>query len=498
MKDTEWIESFEVAKGGVYGDLLSVRTEERELTVGLLTVGFFEYWRMFPDTLRANVEQDMARVYGHLQARVGRVVWPGLTHTLDTADEAGRMLARERVDLIVYVAGTYCPDYMAIQALSHIRHVPVVMFNTQERPEIELDGNYEHIIRNSGLIANLQLAATFRKMGWYRDLKVVVGTLDEDAAYEEIRKYVQAYQVYLALKQTNIGVVGHVFRGMYDFEYDKTMIKGTLGPNVIAIQIDHLLEQFGQAQEAEIAAVVAETKRKFAIVGLGEDDISRSAKFYCALRGTIERFRLDAVTLLGQHYTEEKTGTTSYLANTLLHEEGRYVVNTEGDIHGLIMMVIMRRLSGQMPTYAEWGEYDESLNAILMVHHGYANPNYAADRQTVKVNRSPEQWGLQGKGFGFEYTLRAGVVTVAHLIIDADGYKMLIVKGEALPVKANIPCEEITAVVRFGQPIKSFLKALIKEGFAHHCIIAYGDLTEELGLIAGFMGIRKVEYGRGD
>ena len=104
------------------------------------------------------------------------------------------------------------------------------------------------------------------------------------------------------------------------------------------------------------------------------------------------------------------------------------------------------------------------------------------------------QWGLQGAGFGFEYTLKPGVVTISHLIVDAEGYKMLIVCGEALDIADNIPCEEITAVVKFPVPIKAFLAELIKEGFAHHCIIGYGDLTEELSYVADFMGIRKVTY----
>lgn len=492
----EVIESFETAKGSVFGDLLTEKVADRPLKIGLVTLGFFEYWRMFPGTLKENVTADMTRLYERLAAELhgDRVVWPGLIDTLDAAEAAGHKLAEEGVDLIVYAAGTYCPDYMAIQTLENFRHLPVLLFNTQNEGRINLKTNYENILRNSALIANLQLAATFRKMGWFGGLKVVVGAIGDDDAYAEMGRYIRAYKAYVRLRSVNIGVVGHVFRGMYDFEYDKTMIKGTLGPNIISIQVDHLLDQFGSATEEEIAEVAAETKRRFSIVGLGEDDIGKSARFYVALRNTLERFRLDALTLLGQHYVEQKTGTTSYLANTMMHEEGKYVVNTEGDVHGLIMMTLMRQLGGEVPTFAEWGEYDEKLNALLMVHHGYANPAYARDRGTVKVNRSPEQWGLQGAGFGFEYTLRPGTVTVGHLIIDAEGYKMLIIRGEALDIPENIPCEEITAVVKFPVPIKTFLAELIKEGFAHHCIIAYGDLTEELSYIADFMGIRKVVY----
>jgi len=493
---TEIIESFEAAKGNVFGDLLTTRVKDKPLRIGLITLGFFEYWRMFPETLRANVVADLTCVYDQLREYLEQdeVIWPGLIDTLDSAEAAGQELARQQVDLIVYVAGTYCPDYMAIQALEHIRHVPVVLFNTQHTNKINLRTNYENILRNSALIANLQLAATFRKMGWYPDLKVVVGSIKDTAAYEEMTKYIRAYKAYLSLKSTNIGVIGHVFRGMYDFEYDKTMIKGTLGPNIISIQVDHLLEQFNKATDEEIKIIEAETRSRFNIVGLSDDDIYKSSKFYVALKNTLERFRLDALTLLGQHYVEQKTGTTSYLANTVMHEEGKYVVNTEGDVHGLIIMTLMNKLSGKIPAYAEWGEYDEELNALLMVHHGYANTDYATNRSTVRVNRSPEQWGLQGAGFGFEYTLKPGEVTISHLIIDAEGYKMLIVKGQVLHIPQNIPCEEITAVVQFSTPIKSFLAALIKEGFAHHCIIGYGDLTEELSHVADFMKIRKVIF----
>ncbi|WP_141504745.1 hypothetical protein [Paenibacillus luteus] len=493
---TETIESFETAKGNLFGDLLTTRVASKKLKVGLITLGFFEYWRMFPETLKANVTADMTCVYNNLRNNLDldEVIWPGLIDTLDAAEAAGKELASQQVDLIVYVAGTYCPDYMAIQALEHVRHVPVVLFNTQHHNKINLDTNYENILRNSALIANLQLAATFRKMGWYPDLKVVVGSINDHAAFEEMTKYIRAYKAYLSLKTTNIGVIGHVFRGMYDFEFDKTMIKGTLGPNIISIQVDHLLEQFSKAADVEIETIIEQTKNRFNIVGLNEDDIYKSSKFYVALRNTMDRFRLDALTLLGQHYVEQKTGTTSYLANTMMHEEGKLVVNTEGDVHGLIMMTLMNMLSGKVPAFAEWGEYDEELNALLMVHHGYANTEYATDRNTVKVNRSPEQWGLQGAGFGFEYTLKPGEVTISHLIIDAEGYKMLIVKGQALSIPKNIPCEEITAVIQFGTPIKPFLAALIKEGFAHHCIIGYGDLTEELSYVADFMGIRKVIY----
>ena len=53
-------QSFAVADGDTFGDLLSKeRIRSRQgIKIGLLTGGFFEYWRMYPGTLKEMVETD--------------------------------------------------------------------------------------------------------------------------------------------------------------------------------------------------------------------------------------------------------------------------------------------------------------------------------------------------------------------------------------------------------------------------------------------------------
>lgn len=487
------IKSFEESNGIVFGDLLSERIQEEELKIGLFTGSFFEYWRMYPETLEKTVTQDMTIVYDNLKNHFTNVYWPGVIDTIDKAEAAGKLFEKEQVDIVVYIAGTYCPDYMSIQTISHVKNAELIIFNGQVHKNINLKGDYEDTLRNSGLISISQLSGALRKMGWNKRFKVVVGTHDEQEVYREIKRYADSYKVFKHLQDLNIGFIGHVFRGMYDFEYDKTKLKGILGPNVINIQISHLLDEFENVCGEDVKKLAAETKSRFRIVGLDEDDIARSTRLYFALKTVIEKFRLDAICLLGQHYIEQKTGATSYLANMLFHEEGKYMAVTEGDIHGLIVMCIMNKLSGKTPLFAEWGEYDEDNNAILFMHHGFGDPNNAKSFGDITINKSPEQWGLQGHGFNMEFAAKPGTVTMAHIITDIDGYKMIILKGEALDI-STIPCEEIHALIKIGKPVKEFIKELLYEGFSHHAIIGYGDMTEELGYIADFMGIKKVIY----
>ena len=94
-------QSFEVADGDTFGDLLSrsrVRSGEG-VKVGLLTGGFFEYWRMYPGTLKEMVEKDNKIVLDRLSTN-HHVVYPGLVDTMDAADEAGRRVPSPATTLI--------------------------------------------------------------------------------------------------------------------------------------------------------------------------------------------------------------------------------------------------------------------------------------------------------------------------------------------------------------------------------------------------------------
>ena len=93
------LESFEVAKGDTFGDLLSrerIRSDEK-LKIGLLGGGFFEYWRMYPGTLKETIERDARVVLDRLSKKY-QIIYPGLVDSVDTADEAGRRFLEEKID----------------------------------------------------------------------------------------------------------------------------------------------------------------------------------------------------------------------------------------------------------------------------------------------------------------------------------------------------------------------------------------------------------------
>ena len=487
-------QSFEVADGDTFGDLLSrsrVRSGEG-VKVGLLTGGFFEYWRMYPGTLKEMVEKDNKIVLDRLSTN-HHVVYPGLVDTMDAADEAGRRFRDEKVDLIVVTERTYIPDIYIHQALSHTPGIQLLLYISQSGDNFDLRGDYEQTLRNSGLMSIVQLVAGFRKMSLYEHVEVVVGSIHDNDAYDQIDRYIDVVGIYKQLKFMTIGVIGHVFRGMFDFEYDKTTVKGRLGPEVLQIQIKQLMDLWHATppDDSAVQGLVKKVNTTCQVDGVSDGDITGAARVAVALQKLASRFHLDGLVLLGQHHVEAETKATSYLGMAELHADGRCPSMTEGDVLGLIMMKILRHLTDCTPFFGEWGEFDIKRNALMLLGHGYADPTQAKQGTTPKVCPSPEQWGLEGNGFNLEMTFDPGPVTFGHFICDPKGWRMLISGGEILDLPA-LPINEVSMLVRVDRPIKEYIEVLTKRGFAHHCIAARGDVRKQLGQLADLMGMEKV------
>ena len=487
-------QSFAVADGNTFGDLLSKeRIRSRQgIKIGLLTGGFFEYWRMYPGTLKEMVETDNRVVLDRL-SKNHEVIYPGLVDTMDSADEAGRRFRDEQVNLVIVTERTYVPDIYVHQALAHTPGIPLLLYISQSEDEIDLECDYEQSLRNSGMMSTIQLVAGFRKMDLYEYVEVVVGGIHDDEAYRQIDGYIDVVTLHRQLKSMTIGAIGNVFRGMFDFEFDKTGVKGKLGPEVMQIQIGQLVD-FWKATSAEdprVRALVDNVKSLYDVQGVTDADIVGAARVAAALKALVEHLHLDGLVLLGQHHVEAETKATSYLGMAELHAEGSCLSITEGDVLGVIMMKILRHFTGRTPFFGEWGEFDVKRNAMMLLGHGYADPTQAKKGTVPKVYPSPEQWGLEGNGFNFEMTFDPGPVTFGHFICDPGGWRMLISGGEILDLPP-LPIHEVTMLVKVERPIKEYIEVLTKGGFAHHCIAVRGEVRRQLEQLADLLGMEKV------
>lgn len=480
------VKSFEEANGNSFGDILSEKRVSKKVKIGLFTGGYFEYWRMFPETLEKNVTSDMERVKENFKKKFDNIVFSGMVDTLDAADEAGKLFKKEDIDILVIAYGTYLPDFMTMHVINQLPNVPVVFFSVQNDERIDLKSSYEHSLRNSSTIGIAQITGTMRKLG--RDYKIVVGSIDDERAYKKIAVYVKAKQAILHIKEANIGVIGNVFRGMYDLELSKTFLKSAFDVNVIYIQSGHLLAEWEQVEDSEVKEVADKLLKRFKKRDVTDDDVMRAIKLAIAMQRLAERFRLNAMCFLDQHFLQKQTRTTARIGASLIMENTDITVACEGDLGGLVTMMLMKSISGEDALMAEWGEYDAELNSCLVMGHGIGVPSLAKSDDCITLTRTPEEWGFEGGGLNYELIVKPGDVTVAHVIETPDGYKMIVSPAKSVDLDP-LPYSELHAMVQVKTPIKEYLEAVLDSGVTHHCIVGISDMSEELLMTAELLGI---------
>jgi L-arabinose isomerase len=484
------VESFEVTRGKPSGDLLSEKKMESGPRIGFLATAYFEYFRMY-SKLKAECTRDMKLVANRLSAK-HTIVYPGLVTTLDESNRAGRLFRNEKIDMLIVTESTYTTDYMIHQVLHHLpSDIPILIYVSQMHDIIDFKSTYEVALRNSGPMALMQLVCGFKKMKKYSHFEVVVGSIHDDETYREIDRFIRVRTTIEELKNWTIGVIGHVFRGMYDFQYDKTALEGKLGPHVLELQsahLNHIMKEL-PADHQRVHDLKAKVYRDFDIRVLNDEEVTRAAHLAVSLVELVERYRIDGLAVLGQHYIERLFNSTCHLGVSEILRTDRALAVTEGDVLGLTMCKVLKDFTGHMPFFGEWEEYDRELNALLLLGHGFVDPRIVKEKKPIVVPFC-EQWGFEGNGFGFQASFKPGPVTMSHLSYDAEGWRILITGGEALDMPRFERWGESAMVVQVDKPVKEYFRELIKLGFPHHAITVYGNVRDTLEVFAEQMEIQ--------
>ena len=498
--ENQFIKSFEIAGDGAVGDIVSKsrKTAGRKLKVGLLPLSWFEWWPMYPESgMMEQILADSDRFVARMKEKFGDqyelVVPEGHVDTLDKAYDAGAFFKAAGIDVIVIDESTYITDFIPIQAIDALPDIPVILFVTQASDNLWDTMRNTDVIRYEGLVGNTQLAGAFKKMG--RKYRAVVGSLEDDAAFGELGMHLQILQLIRDLKYMDIGFVGHTFRGMYDIEVDKTKVKGVFGPNVLYLDVSHLIDIWKALTDEEIAAYVAQIKKElpYPFVGIDEEDVRKSVSLGLAVRKLVAVFGIDGLTLLGQHHVEVATRASADLSFYCAETDG-CMTSHEGDLANLVMKYILNRISGDLPVFLEWSAFDRKSDTLLLTHHGVVDPKiHAANENVCRVTPSPEKWDFTGHGMSVEYCAKAGSVTLACLIDTKEGWKLLLSGGRCVELPQTPSYAPQFHFRHESLPVKEYIRRIIEEGVAHHVCLVYGDYRESLKLYAHYAGLTVAE-----
>ncbi|HEX9015463.1 MAG TPA: L-fucose/L-arabinose isomerase family protein [Chloroflexota bacterium] len=445
--------------------------ELRKVNVGLVVIArkFFDF---------AYVEQVIPAMRKALDTDYSEVVDGGLVFTSEEAEHAVRLFKERGCDLVVAAFGTFADAAPAVTLATSI-DVPLTLWSLAE-PASETG----RLRLNSLCGANLAGNALY---SLDRPFNFVYGSPDDSRAIRKLQVRVKAAAVALTVRQSAVGLVGNRPDGYYACNFDEMELRRVTGARVEYVALADVQSKAKETDPAVKSAFVEDLRSQ--TVGMEKLDpqqVDATAGVYAAMSGIARERSLDAVAV--RCWPEFfNLGHAACAAVGYMTDHG-VMAGCEADVNGAVTMMAEHLFTGQPAFIADLVAIDEEKNGWILWHCGGQPASMANPDADVVAAYQPNRKLALALWFG----ARPGPVTVARLSYQRGKYRMLVMKGEALD-EAPMYSQGISAKVRLESNAVEAASKFVEAGFEHHLIMCYGDVTEELEVLAEMWGVELVK-----
>jgi len=394
---------------------------------------------------------------------VDLVASEGLVTDPDSAQAAAARFRGAGVDLLISLCGSFTWDNIPVRVAQEV-NVPLILWAV---PEPSMQGGR---LEANSLVGVTMNAAALKRLG--QRYRFVYGFPDNEATMAEIKRTIRVIGALKQLRHTKLGVLGGRPPGFYGSTYDELRLRRTLGIEIILIEVSEALAAYDQVPEAQVEANIKRLNALGHRASATEDDMRQIARLYSAIHSLVQSEGLQGLAVKCWPELKDRR-LNPCVVNSLMTDEG-IMMGCETDVHGTITMLMEHALNGQPVLFADLVTFDETQNTALLWHCGAAPASLAVQKEAVALERHSIGEGTAT----IEFPLRQGRVTFCRLGPLDDGYRLLIVTGEAVPTGMLLRGNNI--LVRTDLPVRQVVQRIIERGIEHHYALTYGDLRLDL------------------
>ncbi len=325
------------------------------------------------------------------------------------------------------------------------------------------------------------------------------GHVDDDQFVRRFEITVRALRAIKRMSTARIGWIGGNSPGFYNMNFDEEAVRARLGTRVVAHDFLEIVNLTNTAARNEARTVVAELTAAASEVLTSDDAMESGARLYLALKHLASSNDYSALAVQCWPKFQDVMGIAPCMAYSWLGSEDRFAVSCEGDVPGVISMLLLNELS-DVPgssTLLDMTALDPSAQSMLMWHCGVSPRHFANDDGIRWVDhptlgrKSPQTYGVAG-----DHVFAAQDATIAYVGDDASELLVVRARIEERGVKGFDGTRGwFTGFELNGEPIEllDLVNTLIVGGHEHHYAVGQGDLTDELLEVAAWLGMKTVD-----
>lgn len=383
-------------------------------------------------------------------------------------------------DLIIYQCSTFIGGDFVTELTNRFK-CPIIVWAVRE-PSI--DGGR---LKLNSLTGAFSAGNSLRMQG--REHEFIFGNPDEALVIEKLRAIGSAIEMVKKLNNLVIGVIGSQPAGFGFGAIDEAKLASTFGIKVAQVEAANLMTKATSYNAEEIATALEELKsRTDGWNTMAEENLEKYARLRTAYQSFIEESNAGAIA--SRCWPDFFTGFGAPVCAVLsmLNDNG-IPSSCETDMGGAISMFIGSSFSGTATYFGDPVAVDEKCDSIVYWHCGAGASCLARKSEGSKLGVHPNR----KIGPTMEFGLKSGPVTVLRLGKDKDGFRMFLMKGEALDEPQKFFGTSVTVRPKGGEASKRVTE-FVKDGWEPHFVIAYGDMVEEVKIMCTLLGINVCEY----
>lgn len=458
--------------------------------VGLVAGGLGAYWPQFPDLL-PRLQASAQHVASRLSHFDVDVVDVGFISDAEEAAAAAERLRVSGCDLIIGFLTTYMTATMLLPVAQR-SGAPVLLLNLQPTPAMDHD-NFDtgQWLAYCGACPLPEMANAFDRAGVA--FRSVSGYLEDDKAWEKIRRWVVAAVVRKSLRHGRHGLMGHLYPGMLDVSTDLTLVSAQLGGHVEVLEFDDLRVRVEAASNDDVDDVLTMARSTFTIDdSVTPEDLLWAARVAAGLQKLVADFSLDSLAyyhrgLEGE--THERLAAGMILGASLLTAAGLPTCG-EYELRTSLAMLILDRM-GAGGSFTELQALNFRDGVVEMGHDGPAH--LAVSHRRPLLRGLGVYHGKRGRGVSVEFDVAHGPVTAVGLTQRRDGRFRLVASEGTVVEGPLLQIGNTSSRIDFGCDPGEWCDAWSATAVAHHWALGTGHRIPDLRCAADLLGLPLIE-----
>ncbi len=369
------------------------------------------------------------------------------------------------LSVIVLQIGTF-PDGEAPLKIAEQLRLPVIIHSL---PEPDID---KKVSMNSLCGANL---STFTLTAMKIPHTFIHGDPSDAAVEAGLKARVRAIVSLSELRQSRLALIGFRAPGFYPSSFDELLLRRTFGIAMDYIDLGEIKEAFhsGNTKKAPVDS--------FTAIGGGNlsgESVSMMEQHYAALSSVFENSGLNLFAIRDwPELFDVEAPAGLWPALGWLQDDG-YLIGPEGDVNAAVTMKLGHGLTNDTPFFADVSGWKDEESSLVLWHYGGA-PSLANDPNKIR-------FGMEGREV--EFTLKPGKATLMRVGMLNGTFRLLGISGEIMdkPIQIGRAGGYFQTT---NTPAGEVIHHILENGWEHHYILFYGDLTIELKTIAKLTGL---------